>query len=206
MSNDASMPRGTKSSRVQQRTGELEALIDLFYSDRASLAAFEFCERAELPSEYALLLAHSSHMTVTVEKRHGCSVSVEVLRSKLDSEHYCREILLRRVGDNRVVQYGIVRLRKKSLAEDVLAEILAEKTPLGRVLINHSVLTQVGLLGLWRVRCAQRLASLLNVTVGQLTYGRTALIYCDGTAAIELLEIVAPEEGFDAMPEATGDE
>jgi hypothetical protein len=28
--------------------------------------------------------------------------------------------------------------------------------------------------------------------VGDVMYGRTALIYCDGAPAIELLEIVAP--------------
>lgn len=178
---------------------ELESLIGLFFTHHSRLGEFEYCDSQQLPSAYAKLLAHTSHMTVTVENRHGCSVNVEVLQSKRDNEHYCREILLRRESDNRVVQYGIVRLLNKSLADEVFNEILSERIPLGRVLINHEVMRQVELLGLWRVVCGERLLKLMDLQLGQATYGRTALIYCDSEPAIELLEIVAPEECFSLL-------
>jgi hypothetical protein len=36
------------------------------------------------------------------------------------------------------------------------------------------------------------LATLLGIATSSTIYGRTALIYCDGEPAVELLEIVAP--------------
>ena len=38
------------------------------------------------------------------------------------------------------------------------------------------------------------LAAIFGVTPGSVTYGRTALIYCNGKPAVELLEIVAPAD------------
>ena len=65
--------------------------------------------------------------------------------------------------------------------------------PLGRVLINHGVLRRVELSQLWKVVPGVDLCSLFKLDQAVDTYGRTAIIYCDGEPAIELLEIVAPE-------------
>ena len=72
------------------------------------------------------------------------------------------------------------------------AEILEEKKPLGRVLIEHQVLREIELFDLVRVTCGSALARLFSVAEGTTTFGRTAMIYCDREPAIELLEIVAP--------------
>ena len=182
--------------RLEQKEDFLESLTDLFYPALNSLATFELCQESELPVVYRGLLAHHSHMTVTVERRHGCAVDVQVIRKIRDEQHYSREILLRRQSDRRVVQYGIVRLTTGALANDVLHEIFSEAIPLGRVLIQHGVLTQVQLLALWQVLPSRTLADLMEMPLGMTTYGRTALIYCDGEPAIELLEIVVAEETF----------
>jgi len=146
------------------------------------------------------MLAHSAHMTVTLEKRHDSPVSVDVLESRTTDSHYLRKIILRRTSDNRVVQYGIVRLALNALKPVVRDEIMAQETPLGRVLIKHDVLRQVQLNALWQVECGEELTSIFEIPGEKaeklFTYGRTALIYCDGEPAVELLEIVAPEESF----------
>ncbi len=179
-----------------ERTQFLESLTQLFYPTPDLLGRFVCCSQAELPQAYQNLLAHHAHMTVTVEKRHGSSVGVHVLQTRRDQTHYSREILLHRQRDRKVVQYGIVRLTTCRLAQVVQDEIFSERTPLGRVLIEHGVLTQVQLLALWQVSPKPQLANLLEMSMGTYTYGRTALIYCDGEPAIELLEIVAAEENF----------
>ncbi len=178
---------------------DLSELIRLFFPDPKALGTFNRCEDNLIPLEYGRLLAHEAHMTVTVEQRHGCSVSVEVLQDQLSAEHYVREILLRRTCDNRVVQYGIVRLKLDAIDPAARDEILAKQTPLGRVLIQHNVMRHVQLLAVWKVLCGSQLASCFCVAEGHQTYGRTALIYCNDEPAIELLEIVAPEDTF---PEA----
>lgn len=174
-------------------TVELDELIALFYSDPETLGAFHSVSASDCPAAYRTMLAHESHMTVTVERRHGCQVGVEVLEDRLEEKHYLRKILLRRQSDEAVVQYGIVRLALQSLQPNVRDEIMAKQTPLGRVLINHNVLRHVQLHGLWRVACGAELASFFAVPIGTITYGRTALIYCDGEPAVELIEIVSPE-------------
>jgi chorismate-pyruvate lyase len=175
---------------------ELDELISLFYPDRAQLG--DFAERAveQCAETYRRLLAHQAHMTVTVERRHRCEVDVEVLASHKTESHYLRKIILRRKVDGRVVQFGIVRLALAALQPDVRDEIMAQKIPLGRVLINHNVMRHVQLNSLWQVACGPELCELFGVERAHVTYARTALIYCDGEPAVELLEIVAPDDTF----------
>lgn len=172
----------------------LSELLALFYPQTAPLGAFEFCTSEQCPAEYRAMLDHENHMTVTVEQRHADSVDVQVLACQQNDSHYMRKILLHRQHDRRVVLFGIVRMALAALQPQVRDKILAQGTPLGRVLINHDVLRQVQLNALWRVSCGPDLAQWFACPVGSITYGRTALIYCDGMPAIELLEIVSPEE------------
>lgn len=178
------------------RAAELGELIRLFYTNADDLGRFTKCDKSAVPAPYRELLAHDAHMTVTVEQRHGCPVSVEVLDSQESPTHYVRKILLRRTTDNRVVQYGIVRLKLDAIEAEPRAEILAKQIPLGRVLIQHNVMRHVQLLDVWNVRCGDALSKYFEVAHGHQTYGRTALIYCNDEPAIELLEIVAPEDTF----------
>ena len=59
------------------------------------------------------------------------------------------------------------------------------------MLINHNVLREVRLLDLYRIECGPELAQALSCSLGDICFGRTAIIRCDGQLAIELLEIVA---------------
>ncbi len=180
-------------TKTQKDIVHLDWLLHMFYQDHVQLGSFEAQEIEDLPPVYRKLLAHREHMTVTVEQHHGCLVDVEVLQQRLEEPFYTREILLRRQSDNKVVQYGIVRLFLPSLAEEVSNEILSGQIPLGRVLIKHDVMRAVRLGELWRVECAAKLAELFECELPVTTYGRTALIYFDDRPALELLEIVAPE-------------
>ncbi|WP_372718427.1 hypothetical protein [Novipirellula sp.] len=181
---------------------EIEHLVGQFYSLReeaerdaatrvcSDLATFESI--ASAPPPFDQLLDHHKHMTVTVEAFHGQKVDVVVHRTKRVDNWYSREITLVTQQDKKIVQYGIVRLNVDQLSEPVWSRIESEAIPLGRVLIEHNVLRQVQLCGLWRVSAGPSLASLMQVEKDETLFGRTALIYCDGDPAIELLEIVAP--------------
>ena len=78
------------------------------------------------------------------------------------------------------------------LTEEIRREIQKGHTPLGRILIEHDVMREVEVLSLWRVAAGPQLCELFRVTAGSVTYGRTAIIHCNGEPAIELLEIVTP--------------
>ncbi|OYP32217.1 hypothetical protein [Rhodopirellula sp. MGV] len=176
---------------------KIETLLSEFYDADAGFQKLGHCKPAsDLPSPYNELLNHNEHMTVTVESHHGEKVDVVVHRyhrtTNVDGDWYSREITLKTSGTGKVVQYGIVRLNINALDPEVWRQIESRTIPLGRVLIEHNVLREVQLCGLWEIKSGPSLAELLDATEGQTLYGRTALIYCDGEPAIELLEVVAP--------------
>ena len=169
----------------------LGQLVEIFYgSPPGSEALGRFAAVPDVPPPFDRLLDHHEHITVTVEAFHGQPVDVRVHRTRASGGHYSREITLVGSRSGRVVQYGIVRLNRDALEASVWEEIRGERIPLGRVLIEHNVLREVQLQELWEIECGPALARLLDVPTGQTTYGRTALILCDGAPAIELLEIV----------------
>jgi chorismate-pyruvate lyase len=176
----------------RRATPELTALAEIFYSSLDELGEFAEVSEAELPETPRQLLWHDAHMTVTVEAHHNSTVDVRVLDTHFTPTHYSRRILLRRQSDGRVVQFGIVRLNSTFLGDDVRTEIESEQTPLGRILIEHDVLRHVRPLSLWRIEPGSDLVEAFGLDTPQTCYGRTALIYCNGLPAVELLEIVTP--------------
>ena len=173
-------------------TPDLEMLVGLFYERPEALGRFEEVDSRELPRDYRMLLAHDGHMTVTVERFHNGPVDVRVLETKLSGDHYARKILLARHSDGVVVQFGIMRLDFSAVSPEVRREVESQTKPLGRILIEHKVLRQVHTKKLWKVTPGDDLRRLFDIPPGQVTYGRTAAIHCNGEPAIELLEIVAP--------------
>ena len=177
---------------------DLQVLVDLFYPSLDAVGQFTEFEPAGMPQPFRTLLAHDEHMTVTVEAYFGGAVDVEVLEVHRTPTHYSRKIALRLQSDRRVVLFGLVRLNLGFLDPQVRAEIESERIPLGRVLIEHNVLRNVRLLSLWRIAPGAELRRLFGLSQPDICYGRTALIYCNGVPAVELLEIVTP-----ASPSAT---
>ncbi len=173
---------------------DLTQLLTLFYPHGADhdLGRFQPLSSEYVPEPYRKLLDHHSHMTVTVESHFRSPVDVRVVQSTTDSTWYAREILLATQSDGLVVQYGIVRLKYGVLAKPVWQEIESGEKPLGRVLIDHDVLRQVELVGLWSVKCMAKLAKHFSVVPGTIAFGRTARIFCDAEPAIELLEVIRP--------------
>ncbi|MFO0903007.1 MAG: hypothetical protein U0939_08415 [Pirellulales bacterium] len=171
---------------------DLQALGDLFYSSLGELGEFTELKREATPQPFRNLLAHDEHMTVTVESHWGGPVDVRVLAVHRTPTHYSRKIALQLKSTGQMVLFGLVRLNLSFLEPQVRAEIESERTPLGRVLIEHNVLRNVRLLSLWKVRAAQELAAIFGIAPDSVCYGRTALIYCNGVPAVELLEIIPP--------------
>lgn len=173
---------------------DLSSLVGLFYRDPGELGVFEEVSSGQMARNYRMLLAHQDHMTVTVERYHNCAVNVEVLETRLTDHHYARKILLRRESDGVVVQFGIVRIDFAYLSDEVRQEIESQAVPLGRILIGHNVFRDVHLSRLWKVTPGADLQRLFSLPSPVPSYGRTAIINCNGEPAIELLEIVTPLE------------
>ncbi len=177
---------------TRRKSPVLDALVELFYESPGQFADLEEFAPADVPEPYDGLLVHDQHMTVTVERFHGSPVDVKVLDVHKSRTHYSRKILLKRQSDGKVVQFGLVRLCLDFLEPEVRQEIESQVTPLGRVLIQHNVLREVQLISLYKVVPGEELRNLFGLDSSDATFGRTALIYCNGVPAVELLEIVAP--------------
>jgi hypothetical protein len=171
---------------------EFEKLAAMFPEAQPLVQNVEYIPASTTPEPYKTLLVHDIHMTVTMEKYHGCPVDVHVVDRRLDGDIYARKILLTRHGTNSVVQFGLVRFDFQYVTEAVKREIISEKIPLGRVLINHNVLRQVDLNAILKLTAGPALAKYLQMPVGGITYGRIATIFCNRKPAIDLLEVSAP--------------
>ena len=182
------------SARLSQSKPDLDELVSLFFERREELGAFRQAEPVVVPDQPRMLLDHDDHMTVTVEAFHQSPVRVDVLQTLMTDRHYARKILLRRTSDDVVVQFGIVRLDLWQLSEPVQQQIKSQQTPLGRILISNDVMRKVECVALWEVTPAESLREFFACDSEDLAYGRTALIHCNGEPAVELLEIVAPNQ------------
>ena len=171
---------------------ELRSLTDLFPSSESLFLNAEHIPSAITPEPYKTMLVHDHHMTVEMEKYHASPADVRVLAKNLVGDVYAREIVLLKHGTDSVVQYGIVRFNLSYVTPQVRDEILAEQTPLGRILINHNVLRHIDLGAILEVTAGPRLAANLKMPVGAITYGRMATIFCNRRPAVDLLEVSAP--------------
>lgn len=171
---------------------DLGSLFSLFPPDDY-LANYEEVPADKVPQPYHKLLVHEHHMTVTVEKHHGGLVDVKVLREHLDNDSYARKILLATKKDGKVVQFGLMRFHFKYCSDKVRQEILAKKTPLGRILIQNNVLRRIEPTAFLRIVPGPKMMEWFGLDKPTPTYGRLAVIHCNEQPAVELLEIVIPE-------------
>jgi chorismate-pyruvate lyase len=178
--------------RSRREQSELSKLVELFYGSTAELGHFDQVPAESMPPAYRKLLDHDQHMTVAMEAFHKSPVDVKVLLAKPSGNQYARRILLTRQSDGQVVQFGIVQLDFSMLGPHVRREIESQVAPLGRILIRHNVMREIELLNLWKVQPGPDLCHLFGTTPEKIAYGRTAIIYCNGDEAVELLEIAAP--------------
>jgi len=153
----------------------------------------------QVPEPARTLLDHCSHMTVAMERFHGCDVRLRVVAEAVDSHErglnhgwYAREILLETPSGD-IVQHGIVRIDLTHLDAPTAGAIREGRRPLGRILIEAGMLRDVHAVNLLEVAAGPHLRQLLRLadTTPPL-YGRVADIELDGRPAVELLEIVAP--------------
>ena len=171
---------------------DMLGLAQAFFEPLSDLGSIAAVGEADLPPDYLTLLAHTGHMTITLEAWHEALVDIRVEGEAREPNRYARHSLLSRQSDGRVVQSGVMRINLTGLPAEVRHEIEVGETPLGRILIRADLLREVELLALWRIAAGPRLARELDLPQGTPVHGRSARILVEGRPAVELLEIVRP--------------
>jgi chorismate-pyruvate lyase len=173
-------------------------LVAMFHPDPALFGSFREVAAADVPPETRRLLDHESHMTVAMDRFHGGPVALRVVAVAptvaRNADRYAREILLLTPG-GRVVQHGIVTVDLGALDAASAASIREAQTPLGRVLINSSLLCRVQNVRLLEVLPGPHLRALFaagGAPNATRLYGRVAEIVLQGRQAVDLLEIAGP--------------
>jgi hypothetical protein len=187
----------TRSKVLEEYVTPQEALLDLcspFVDASSGSSLTPECEvvaKDAMPEPFRWLLVHRNHMTKVLEAQYGRAMDLEVVEDRLEGDFYTRKILLRPVGTDVVVEFGIVRMNLRFMPRGVRDEILDRKTPLGAILIRHKVLRRVE--PKWYLKFPASAPLLAAAGMGPLThpvYGRIGVIHCDHEPAIELLEVV----------------
>jgi len=187
------MSRGRSVEDPAEASIRAAALVKLFCPEVAFFGMISGISPEDLTADDRRLLDHRSHMTVAMEKHHGCRVGVKVLAVRDaepgTGERYAREIVLVR-PDGRIVQYGIVRIELESVDPAVRAAIRRGDEPLGRILVNAGLLCDVQHVQLVRIEPGPHVRRLIQSS--EPLSGRVAEILVGGRPAIELLEVVVP--------------
>ena len=171
----------------------LANVLGQFPDERIEPGQVEVLAGDELDGAYRELLVHTHHMTVTLEERCGQPVFLEVLNIRHEGDSYARKLILRAGKDGPVVLAGIMRFRLECVAQKVREEIISAEIPLGRILIENQVLRKIETIAFLRFPLGNSFGELLDSSEGEpFTYGRLALIFCDGEPAVELLELIPP--------------
>ncbi|MCY3969737.1 MAG: hypothetical protein OXG74_07375 [Acidobacteria bacterium] len=158
-----------------------------------------------VPQPQRSLLAHESHMTVTLEAHHRGPVEVVVLDRVLHGDHYARRILLRRPANAGgtfgrdgavVVQFGIMLFNLRFATDEARPDILSENVPLGHILIRHRQLRRISTHSLLEIEPDAEMRRHFGIVEAggeaRRVYGRLATIFCDERPAVELLEVLPP--------------
>lgn len=173
-------------------TDEFTKLVSLFPERDALFSSAEHIPASLTPEPYKRLLVHDRHMTLAMEEFHGSPVVVDVLDRNLEGHIYSRKILLKRSDTGAVVQFAVMRFDLDLVLPAVRDEILSERTPLGRILVNYNVFRFVDLGAIFRLAAGPAFARSCGCCVGEATYGRLATIFCNQQPAVDLLEASAP--------------
>ena len=174
----------------------LANVLGQFPDDRIEPGKVEVLGGDELEGAYRALLVHTHHMTVTLEERYGAPVHLEVLNVRHAGDSYARKLILRAGEDGPVVLAGIMRFRLECVDPKTRDEIVAAETPLGRILIENKVLRKIETIAFLRFPLGNSFGELLDTDGKEpFTYGRLAIIFCDGAPAVELLELIPPGIG-----------
>jgi chorismate-pyruvate lyase len=184
-------------------TPRLAELLDLFPTEALKLEEMEIVEPEEVPQPYSHLLVHEHHMTVTLEEYHETKVHLVVQARSHSEGVYCRRLALTAGRNGKVVLTGVIRFHMTRCSEAVRQQVLEERTPLGKILMEHCSLRRIRPHAYLRVQLSPQLRSLLGIhDGGSCTYGRTAIISCQQRPVVELLEVVAPVESPGRMGHA----
>lgn len=166
-----------------------------FIADACALDVSRFNSRrgADLPQPDRSLLDHDRDMTSTLATHHGSALRVEVLRCRTESGLYLREVFLRTVGADKIVEYGVLAVALAAFSAEARAVIEAGRTPLGAILHQFKIPFVSAPIGFFTAGAASLAATPFTLPAGAIASGRfNRLATPAGETLAWIMEILPP--------------
>ena len=138
---------------------------------------------SQLPLPYRDLLAHQSDMTPVLEAFYGQSLVLRVLRKTLEQDVLLREVLLVGERDQRVAEYGAIRINLGLFDTKSRELILACRVPLGTILSLSEIEHTSRPMAYFRIRRDAAIEKVLGPQTDEYLFGRRTLL-CDAQQPI----------------------
>lgn len=146
----------------------------------------------DIPLPYRPLLAHTSDMTVTLERHVGGPVMLRVLSTIQNGEWYLRRVLLVQQNSGRPVEMGAIRIHIGSMNEPVRQQILLNQVPLGRVLREGGVQFQSRPKIFLAVTPNSEMMGVFWMREPSTLYGRQTEMFVEQRKIGDIVEILPP--------------
>ena len=171
--------------------------LDVFYAEAGlHLPPYTQIDAEAVTEPYATLLVHRNDMTPTLEKFHGQSIHLRVLRRWRKGDEYFREVVLALDGNEQPVEFGAIKINLDLFPQVVRDQILSEQRPLGHILEEHKVPHRSEPSGFLRLASDALINEALKLSGAQVLYGRrNNLLDVQGRPLAEIVEVLPPVRG-----------
>ncbi len=166
-----------------------------FLRDACGLDVTKFHPRrgTDLPQPERGLLDHDRDMTSTLATHHGSALRVEVLRCHTEDGLYLREVFLRTVNSDKIVEYGVLAVALAQFPAEARVAIEAGRTPLGAVLHQFKIPFVSAPIGFFTVEAATLTSTSFALPPGTRACGRfNRLATPAGETLAWIMEILPP--------------
>jgi hypothetical protein len=135
-------------------------------------AALRMLGPDQLPEPARRLLVHQRDMTSTLAECHNSELRVEILQQKRSDDFYLREVFLRTIVADTIVEYGVIAIAMARFLPDQQSAIKAGKTPLGGLLHRFRIPFQSSPICFFSLAAGDRVNPALAVVNHGAAYGR----------------------------------
>jgi chorismate-pyruvate lyase len=145
----------------------------------------------KVPEPYRTLLVNEDDMTPVLEAHHHQTMTLRVLRKKLESQVLLREVLLIGAADSVVAAFGAIWINLVRFDDASRAMILECRLPLGAILHHREIAHSSRPTAFFRIRHDAQLRQALGPQPAEWLYGRhNRLLDAQQETLAEVVEIL----------------
>jgi chorismate-pyruvate lyase len=155
------------------------------------LPDFLFMPGEEVPYPYRSLLVHSNDMTPTLAAFHHSKLYLEVHEHESSDAFVMRLVTLHAASSDAPVEFGAIAIQLSSFPEEMQAEVVAGKKPLGALLGEYGFEHYGSPAAYFAVPADERIAKALKQQPDEILFGRcNQLLDRDGIVFADIVEIL----------------